>query len=266
MTVRNWSELLAGMSSPRQRPVFTCFTRPFTHAPMRRTRLFFAALLCCACSSEPESPKDPIAKGDFLLARGDTSGAQAAYRLALGQDSLNADLLARMGRIYASQGKAEPADVYLRRAADLTFRRGLTALQTGDRQAARAAFAHTLAIIPAHPLALLQLGDLSLLSDEDAKALEYFEQAIEANPDYAEGYTKAGKLYLRQRRFAEAERAFETSIELNINSADAYLGLGELFQLQQNPSAAAEQYRKVLLIDPRSPLALAALTRLSSHP
>lgn len=233
---------------------------------MRTALIIASALALCACGSDPKLPSDQIAQGDRLLAKGDTLAAQAAFRLALGQDSLNADLLARMGQIYAAQGKAQPAEIYLRRAADLTYRRGAAAMQGGDGAGARAAFEQTLKIIPAHPLALIRLGDLALASGEETEALGFFEKAIAANPEYPEGYVKAGKLYLRQQRLPEAKRALETCIELNINSLEAYLGLGELYTLQQNPKAAAEQYQKVLLIDPKSAVAKAALVRLGFHP
>jgi Tfp pilus assembly protein PilF len=201
-------------------------------------------------------------EGDRLLTRGDTASAQAMYRRALAQDSLNPDLLARLGRIYAGQGKTGPADIYLRRAANLAYQRGLAALKAGDQAGARAAFEHTLAIIPPHPLALLRLGDLALAAGQDREALGYFEQAIQANPEYPEGYVKAGKLYLRQQRLEEARRSFEQSIELNINSLDAYLGLGEVFRLQNDPVAAAGHYRNALLIDPQSATAKEALAQL----
>jgi tetratricopeptide (TPR) repeat protein len=233
---------------------------------MRRALFLLVLLGLHACGSQPERTEDQLGKGDHFLAQGDTANAQAAYRLALRQDSLNPDILARLGRIYAGQGKSEPADIYLRRAADLTYQQGARALAAGDQAGARAAFEHTLAIISAHPLALLRLGDLSLAQGQEDKALGYFEQAIQANPEYGEGYVKSGKLHLRQHRLAEARLAFERAIELNVNAVDAYLGLGELHTLQGNPSAAAEQYRKVLLINPRSPLAQAALAQLGSNP
>lgn len=232
---------------------------------MWRAFFLLSILVLHGCGAQPETSQAQVRKGDRLLAEGDTINAQVTYRLALGQDSLNPDILARLGRIYASQGKTEPADTYLRRAADLTYQRGLGALKADDPAGASAAFEHTLAIIPAHPLALLRLGDLSLVKGQEDQALGYFEQATQANPDYPEGYVKAGKIYLRQQRLAEAQRAFEHTIELNINAIDAYLGLGELYTLQQTWSAAADQYRKVLLIDPRSSVAKAALAQLASH-
>lgn len=261
--MRNWSDL-RNASGTEEGPD-TCKSPLSAHSALMHQHLCFLALaILCGCSSEPSTPQAQLAKGDRLLAQGDTANAQVSYRLALAQDSLNPDILARLGRIYAGQGKSEPADIYLRRAADLTYQRGVGALKAGDQAGARAAFEHTLAIIPAHPLALLRLGDLCLAEGQDGKALGYFEQAIQANPGYPEGYVKAGKLYLRQQRLAEARRSFEQSIELNINSLDAYLGLGELFRLQNDPDAAAGQYRNALLIDPHSSAAKEALAQLGT--
>lgn len=231
------------------------------------SRLLFplSILVLQACASQPESPQDQLRQGDRLLARGDTSKAIAVYRLALDQDSLNPDLLARLGRIYAGQGNSEAADTYLRRAADLTYQQATRDLKAGDQSAAAAAFEHTLEIIAAHPLALIRLGEICLAKGQEDRALEYFEKALLANPDYPESFVKAGKLYLRRQRYADAQKAFERAVELNINALEAYLGLGELYTLQKNWQAAADQYHKVLLIDPCSTVAEEALGQLSSH-
>lgn len=232
---------------------------------MSRILILMSLLVLHGCGTQPDTPQGHMKEGDRLLAQGDTSKALAAYRQGLAQDSLNPDILARLGRIYAGQGKSEAADTYLRRAADRAYQQALAALNTGDQAGATAAFEHTLEIIPAHPLALLRLGDICLAKGREDEALAYFEKAAQVNPDYAEGFVKAGKLYLRRQRFPEAQQAFEHAIELNINAMDAYLGLGELYLLQKNWSAAADQYHKVLLIDPRSTAAKDALERLRAH-
>lgn len=234
---------------------------------MSRTDLYLllALLGLCSCGNQPETPQDHLTQGDRLLTQGDTSKALAAYRQALARDSLNPDLLARLGRIYGSQGKAEAADTYLRRAADLTYQQALTALKAGDQLGATSALEHTLEITPAHPLALLRLGEICLAKGQEDTALAYFEKATQVNPDYPEGFVKAGRLYLRHQRLQEAQQAFEHAIELNINAKEAYLGLGELYTLQQNWKTAADQYRKVLLIDPHSTAAKDALDRLGPH-
>lgn len=232
---------------------------------MPRILLLLSLLVFYNCGTQPDNSQDHLTQGDHLLAQGDTANALAAYRLALAQDSLNPDILARLGRIYAGQGKSAAADTYLRRAADRTYQQALAALKSGEQAEAVAAFEHTLEIIPAHPLALLRLGDICLAQGQEDRALVYFEQAIQANPDYPESFVKAGKLHLRRKQLPEAQQAFTQAIELNINAMDAYLGLGELYLLQQNWKAAADQYHKVLLIDPRSTAAKDALERLRSH-
>ena len=206
-----------------------------------------------------------MSQGDQLLAKGDTAKAISSFRLALALDSLNPDIIARLGRVYAGQGKTGPADTYLRRAADITYQSGLKALSQGDQAGASAAFEHTLQIIPPHPLALIRLGELCLAKGQEDKAQEYFEQATLANPDYPESFIKLGRLYLKRQRLQEAQAAFEHAVELDINAKEAYLGMGELAIIQKDWQAAAEQYHKVLLIDPRSTDASEALDKLGPH-
>ena len=224
--------------------------------------LLLGALLLQACNSQPQDAPGFVKQADRFLAQGDTSKAIASYRQALDRDSLNPDILARLGRVYAAQGKSGPADTYLRRSADLTYQSGLKALADGNQTAAVLAFEHTVQVIPAHPLALIRLGELFLSKGQEDSALVYFEKATLANHEYPESFIKLGKLYLSRQRQQEAQAAFEHAIELDINAKEAYLGLGQLATLQQNWRLAAEQYRKVLLIDPKSTIASEALDKL----
>lgn len=232
----------------------------------RRAALLLPLLFFSACSSEKSGTREEhVSRGDRFLAAGDVLQAIASYRMALYQDSLDAEVLGRLAKAYAVQGNADAADVYLRRATHLTYQTGLDALERGDTTAAVASFALTVELHPGHTLALNRLGDVSLARGDSNRALEYFARATRANPHHAEGFIKLGRLHAAGGRREQAVQAFLAAIAANINAADAYLELGRIYLDQQQWEAAAEQFDKVLRVDPRSMVARAELERARSH-
>ena len=228
--------------------------------------LLLPLLFLSTCSSEKSGAlEEHVSHGDQYLAAGDALQAIASYRMAFYQDSLNADVLGRLAKAYAVQGNAEAADLYLRRATHLTYQTGVEALQRGDTTAAVASFALTAQLHPGHTLALNRLGDVSLARGDADRALGFFARATRANPHYAESFIKLGRLHAAGGRREEAVQAFLEAIAANINAADAYLELGRLYLDQRRWAAAAEQFDKVLRVDPRSVVARAALEQARSH-
>jgi tetratricopeptide (TPR) repeat protein len=207
-----------------------------------------------------------LAQGDQLLAQGQPAKAVASYRLALHQDTLNPVVLARLAKAYQAQRKPVAADSYLRRAMDITYEKGLSALRAGDDSAAVAAFEQTLGLFPRHALALSRLGDIYRAREEEEKALYHYEKAAEANPGFAQTFVVLGQLYAARGALDQAQRAFQRAIELNINALQAYLGLGQLHLDAGRWTEAAELFDKALLIDPYSSLAQTGLDKAQRHP
>lgn len=69
-------------------------------------------------------------------------------------------------------------------------------------------------------------------NDKDAKkqqekdAMEFFELAMQLDPQIPEAYAGRGKLYLRQEKMAEAGKDFEKAIELNLDPEDSEVVTG----------------------------------------
>lgn len=225
-------------------------------------------LLFCllqGCSETPSTPEQHIAQGDQLLAAGNSAEAVAAYRMALHQDTLNPTVLARLSKAYTAQRKPVAADRYLRKAMNIPYEEGISALQAGDDSTAIAAFERTLEVFPRHPLALNKLGDIYLARDQVDKAITHYEKSSEANPNFADTWVKLARLYSAKKQIEKAKHAYLRAIDLNINSYRSYLGLGQIYLEEQLWMDAAEQFDKALLIDPQSTAARAGLNDAKTH-
>ena len=206
-----------------------------------------------------------MAVGEARLAAGDPLRAISAFRTAILQDSLNADALAGLSRVYEVQKKMGLADVYMRRAQAIAYESGVASLENGHLEKAREAFQYTLEMMPWHPLALIRLGEIAAREERAQEAIEYFERAAAANPQYAESFIRLGNLHALSRDYVAARTAYERAIAVNINAREAYMGLGDLLSSEGKWAAAAEQYQNVLLIDPESSVAKSGLNRVKQH-
>ncbi len=226
---------------------------------------FCVSGLFYGCTETPSTPEQHIAQGDQLLAAGNAPEAVAAYRMALHQDTLNPIVLARLSKAYKAQRKPIAADRYLRKAMNIPYEEGISALQAGDDSSAITAFERTLAVFPQHPLALNKLGDIYLARDQADKAILHYEKSSEANPHFADTWVKLARLYTAKKQIEKAKKAYLRAIELNINSYRSYLGLGQIYLDGQLWMDAADQFDKALLIDPQSSAARAGLNEAKTH-
>ena len=67
----------------------------------------------------------------------------------------------------------------------------------------------------------------------DADALEYYKQAMEADPPVADAFFNAGFFYLKQRNFHEAKDCFETYVALTCDIPDDDLGKNGIYKKER---------------------------------
>lgn len=227
--------------------------------------LSFMLLLPACSDSPPAQIAEFLAQGDRQLAAGSLRQAIASYRMAFHQDSLNPDVLARLAKAYSLQENSTAADKYLRRALNITYQKGMKALEAGAEDSAVAAYEQTLQIFDRHPLAHSRLGEIYLARGHGEKALEHFEKAARANPHFPATWIQLGQIYASRGRLQDAREAFEQAIAADINSLEAYLGLGSISMDQQNWTAAAAHFNNALKIDPQSAVARTGLQEIGRH-
>lgn len=89
---------------------------------------------------------------------------------------------------------------------------------------------------PSHSLAEgdFQKGISYYKQGQYAKAIEEFEQLVEVNPEYENGYRVLGKCYLETKDYAASITAFEKALELKNDVFASHHGLGVAHYIKGN--------------------------------
>jgi tetratricopeptide (TPR) repeat protein len=95
------------------------------------------------------------------------------------------------------------------------------------------------------------------------RALEYFSQAMEMDPNYSEYYNDRGSVYYKLGRLEEAEADFLTAISLSPPYPEVWVNLGQCYRAVGRMSEAVFAYSRALDLDPTSALAWAG--RADAH-
>src|SRR6185295_12068911 len=88
-----------------------------------------------------------------------------------------------------------------------------------------------------------------------SQAEDVMVKAIEAQPDRASNYGLLGAFYVGQNRLDDARRRFGSAIERDPSSVALKTVFAMLLDLQRKTAEAEQQYRSVLALDPRAPVA-----------
>lgn len=96
-------------------------------------------------------------------------------------------------------------------------------------------------------------------------ALEYFRQALDAEPASADIQYHIGEIYRFQGMVAEAGKAYDACIKIDPSYAPAYVGKGMILLLDSapEPDKAQQQFEKALELDPQLSDTLYELAKLS---
>lgn len=83
-----------------------------------------------------------------------------------------------------------------------------------------------------------------------AAAINSFQAAIEAYPDYAAAYHGLGMVFWQEAKYDLAKECFERVIDLDPTSASAQLNLGNVWRQQQQLDRAILAYQEAVKINP----------------
>jgi tetratricopeptide (TPR) repeat protein len=87
------------------------------------------------------------------------------------------------------------------------------------------------------------------------KAEELLTELMEAQPSRMQPYVLLGALYVGQERLNDGRERFEQAVAKNPKSVGGRTFLGIILERQQKFAEAEKQYRTVLSLDPRAPIA-----------
>lgn len=142
---------------------------------------------------------------------------------------------------------------------------GIAYMKQGQYDVALKRLQRALAIDGTSPDAHNAMALLRQQLEQPELAEEHFRKAIGHDPDFAAAHNNYGQFLCRRGRFEEAEREFNLAAEnpLNKNRDTAYTNAGLCMELNEDPAAAEGYYRQALRQNPKQPVALLAMARLS---
>jgi tetratricopeptide (TPR) repeat protein len=130
-----------------------------------------------------------------------------------------------------------------------------TMLAIALRQAGRAEDAYsrlkrTTKRQPPYAAAFLELGRLLASMERHDEAAEALMRGLEVAPMMPEMSIQLGYVLLRRRRFGDAKAAFARALAIVPDSPDALFGIAQAHQENGESQAAADYFRRYLIVNP----------------
>ena len=174
-------------------------------------------------------------KGSIYKETGDTAKAVSSLETAIEQDNKNFGAFLDLGLIYANRKNLIALEYYnnalaINPTSDVALYAKAKLLQDMDKMdEATQIYLAILKIDSLHKNSLYNLGAITLDQKNDVKkALEYFSQAIQAEPKYAEAYYARGVCYQQLKDKNNAYADFSMCLQLKPNYEPAIEGLNSL--------------------------------------
>ena len=177
------------------------------------------------------TPFGQVAAGRALLAKGQTSAAEAQFDAAAkATKNKDAKVLTMIVQAY---GEADTKDM----GKAQTY---ITAAQTANKKD--------------EPALMVAQGDVYLHSDKGGgDAMSSFDRAITANPSYAQAYYKKGVLSVRSRNFNAARESLNKAVDLDPSYAPAYRELADMYYLAGQYDLALKSIQQYIGLAEKSP-------------
>jgi protein O-GlcNAc transferase len=178
-------------------------------------------------------PSDLASLADRFGRFGALAQAEALYHQALGLRPNDAELWARLGRVYHALNRLNNAIDSLQRAVGLCPGQvewhnelGVTLMEQGRLVEAIASFREAIAIRPDHAEALNNLGIALMRQGEPLAAAECYHRALAFEPDHHAAWCNLGHALALRGEQQDALGCFRRAVELCPDFAPAWLALG----------------------------------------
>jgi tetratricopeptide (TPR) repeat protein len=149
-----------------------------------------------------------------------------------------------------------------RRSPDEFVATGVAAHRAGQFAAADREYRAALALAPAHPVALHNLGLVELQRGRAAHAVAALERAIAAVPDDVEFQHSYGQALAAAGRLNEAVAQLRSVVARRPDHAVAWYNLGLALERSAERAGAEDAFRQALRIAPAFPQARQALASI----
>ena len=95
------------------------------------------------------------------------------------------------------------------------------------------------------PEVFYYLGLVAQEQNDDAKAIELFEKAVQKLPNYAHARIALGSSYIKLRNYPRAKEELETAVKLDPEEPTAHYNLALLYARLKDPARAQEEMKLV---------------------
>lgn len=188
-------------------------------------RLAFACLLVALAAAPSFAQTDPLTDAG--------PGAALPGEKALGETPVETggnDREARLDRLFDRLATAKTAEDAKRYEQTIDELWGQSGSDTAD---------------------LLTMRAEELVASEDREgALKLLDAALQAKPDYAEGWNKRATLYFLRGDYVSAMTAIRETLRYEPRHYGAWAGLGRILEQTGDNRKALEAYRRALAIHP----------------
>jgi tetratricopeptide (TPR) repeat protein len=162
--------------------------------------------------------------GVALTAKGDLTGAIAAYRKSIALDPKD-------NMAYSNLGSAMQAQQNLKGAV--------------------AAYRQAIKLNPNYATAYNNLGS-ALIAQEDLEgAVAACRQAINLNPKYAQAHNNLGWAYFNKKQYDQALAYYTEALQINSDLAEANVGRGDIYLETKKYLLALAEYTKAIRLRPK---------------
>jgi tetratricopeptide (TPR) repeat protein len=171
------------------------------------------------------------------------------------------------GFIFFEAGYFAQAEVFFGQAvkddpqsAEALYGLGSAYLELQKRNNARDCFQRALQVRASYPGTIPNswnnLGILSAREGNTDLAIEYFQRALQIDPDHSISLQNLGTAYRMKKDWPQARRTLEHALALNPDDPEANYSLAMVFAQQNDPDRAYEYLQKALAARPAYPEAL----------
>ena len=186
----------------------------------------------------PDKPQAYVGQAKVLLVMGRTEEAEASYDRLIVRQPGSVEVILQLATILLNH------DHYV-----AAIRRFLQVLEQEEDSA----------------IALSGLGRAYQALRKPELAKNYYEKAVNAEPNNSSTHYMLGTLLFNKGQVKEAEKCYNKALELDANNVAAYRDLGYLHLSVNRPSDAREQFQNAMALQPRNPDIIAALAKLEDQ-
>jgi tetratricopeptide (TPR) repeat protein len=195
--------------------------------------------------------------GDAYLRKGNATGAEQSYKLALDQQNENADAVLGLAQASQQKGDNKTALIYLARAKklvanspDTLYRFALVAQGAGLYEEANNSLQAAIKLKSDDPAYFLALGNTWIKKPDLIEAEQAFRRALELQPENAQGQMYLGYALLEQKKYPEAKEWLEKSLQKDANVPETFYYLGLIFQEENEDEHAIGMLKKAIQLAP----------------